>query len=145
LRRASYPTQLVFQALLDASPEHVYGVEMIETTGLPSGTIYPILDRLEHRDLVTSHWIPVQAGTQRRHRRYYSLTEEGRHVAQRETAEHRDALRLLLTRKAPDSAMRAHEPSAKSSSMFGEVEIDISRRSVSVAGEVISRAGRSGC
>jgi len=71
------PTQLVLHALL-GSPE-VYGAEVAAATHLPSGTIHPILARLEGLAWVESRWEdvdPSQAG--RPARRYYRLTAEGR-------------------------------------------------------------------
>ncbi|HEU4944867.1 MAG TPA: helix-turn-helix transcriptional regulator, partial [Solirubrobacterales bacterium] len=66
-----------------------------EATALPSGTVYPILRRLEGEGFVKSHWAEVESGSQRRRRRYYELTGEGRRAAQAATAEQRQALRLL--------------------------------------------------
>jgi DNA-binding PadR family transcriptional regulator len=96
LRRPSIATRLVFQAFLDSPSDETYGFELAEATGLPSGTIYPILHRLEEEGLVKGRWGHVEAGSQHRRRRYYELTGEGRRVAHRETAEQRQALRLLV-------------------------------------------------
>jgi DNA-binding PadR family transcriptional regulator len=87
--------KLVFQAFLDAPSDETYGFELAEATGLPSGTIYPILRDLEDDGLIKGRWAEVDAGTQRRRRRYYALTGEGRRVAHRATAEQREGLRLL--------------------------------------------------
>jgi PadR family transcriptional regulator len=87
--------RLVFQTFLDAPGDETYGFELSKATGLPSGTIYPILRRLEDEKLVKSRWMEVDAGTQRRKRRYYTLTAEGRRVANAATAEQRQALRLM--------------------------------------------------
>jgi DNA-binding PadR family transcriptional regulator len=86
---------LVFQAFLDAAGEETYGFELSQTTGLPSGTIYPILRRLEDQKLIKSRWAEVETETQRRKRRYYMLTVEGRRAAHTATVEQRQALRLL--------------------------------------------------
>ena len=94
-RKPSTPTKLVFQAFLDSPSEETYGFKLAEATGLPSGTIYPILRRLEDEGFVKSHWAEVDAGAQRRRRRYYELTGDGRRTAQIATAEQREALRLL--------------------------------------------------
>jgi PadR family transcriptional regulator PadR len=94
-RKPSIPTRLVFQTLLDAPSQETYGFELAEATGLPSGTIYPILRRLEDRGLVESRWELVEARSQRRRRRYYKLTGEGRRAAQEATVKERNALRLL--------------------------------------------------
>jgi PadR family transcriptional regulator, regulatory protein PadR len=94
-RKPSTPTRLVFQALLDVTGGETYGFEVAELTGLASGTIYPILRRLEADGLLTQRWAIVQTAEQPRRRRYYSLTAEGRRVANAATAEQRTALRLL--------------------------------------------------
>lgn len=94
-RKPSIPTRQIFQAFLDAPGDETYGFELAEATGLPSGTVYPILRRLEDEGFIKSHWVEIEGKTQRRRRRYYELTGEGRRVAQAATAEHRDALRLL--------------------------------------------------
>ena len=58
----------------------VYGYTIMETTGLPSGTVYPALRRLEGEGLIGSHWEHgFVAGDEKRPRRkYYELTVEGR-------------------------------------------------------------------
>lgn len=94
-RKLSTATQLVFQAFLDAPSDETYGFELAEATDLPSGTIYPILRRLEDEGFVKSRWVEVDTGSQRRRRRYYELTGEGRRAAQVATARSREALRLL--------------------------------------------------
>jgi PadR family transcriptional regulator PadR len=95
-RSPSIPTCLVFEAFLSAPCDESYGFELAEVTGLPSGTIYPILRRLESEGLIESHWAEVDAGGQQRRRRYYALTGEGRRAARQATEPKREALRLLL-------------------------------------------------
>jgi DNA-binding PadR family transcriptional regulator len=100
-RRPSTPTRLVFQAFLDAPSEETYGFELAEATGLPSGSLYPILRRLEDEGWLAARWEVVETGPQRRRRRYYRLTAEGRRVARGATAEQREALRLLAPGWSP--------------------------------------------
>jgi DNA-binding PadR family transcriptional regulator len=56
-----------------------YGFDILEATGLPSGTVYPILRRLEDAGLLRSRWEDVRAAReeQRPPRRYYQLTGTG--------------------------------------------------------------------
>ena len=55
-----------------------YGFDIMETTGLPSGTVYPILRRLEQGELIHSNWESGEAQElQRPQRRYYRLTRAG--------------------------------------------------------------------
>lgn len=77
--RMTLQTQLVLRALLaDPAGEH-YGLRVRDETGLPSGTVYPILARLEQCGWVASSWEdPVQHIAEGRpRRRYYRLTGEG--------------------------------------------------------------------
>jgi DNA-binding PadR family transcriptional regulator len=56
-----------------------YGFEIMETTGLPSGTIYPALRRLEKARLIRSDWESSAAEpSQGPPRKYYRATAEGR-------------------------------------------------------------------
>lgn len=102
-RRPSTATRLVFQAFLDAPGDETYGFELARATGLPSGTIYPILRRLEDDQLIRSRWAEVETKAQRRRRRYYELTAEGRRAAHAATVEQRQALRLLAPGLASES------------------------------------------
>lgn len=75
--RMTIPTQLVLQALVEA--DEAYGAELGARTRLPSGTVHPILARLEGIDWVVSRWEDIDPATEGRPaRRYYRLTEEGR-------------------------------------------------------------------
>jgi PadR family transcriptional regulator, regulatory protein PadR len=72
----TYPTALVLQAL--ASGFH-YGFDIMDATGLPSGTVYPILRRLDREGLLDSTW-EKQATAQKEQRpprRYYDITRAG--------------------------------------------------------------------
>ena len=72
------PTQLVLEALLDDPTRERYGLEIGETAGLRSGTVHPILARLEAYRWVTSRWEDVDASAEGRPpRRYYQLTADG--------------------------------------------------------------------
>jgi PadR family transcriptional regulator PadR len=58
-----------------------YGFDIMEKTGLPSGTVYPILRRLEKAQLIQSSWEGGDAQElQRPQRRYYRLTRAGDRV-----------------------------------------------------------------
>jgi PadR family transcriptional regulator, regulatory protein PadR len=100
-RKRSTQTQLVFQAFLDSPGDETYGFELAQATGLPSGTIYPILGRLADEGLVKSRWEEVETKAQRRRRRYYELTGEGRRAAQAATAKQSEALRMLIPGWSP--------------------------------------------
>jgi PadR family transcriptional regulator, regulatory protein PadR len=78
--RLTYPTALVLQALLDG---HHHGFDIMDATGLRSGTVYPILRRLDAEGCVRSRWEKegVARKEQRPPRRYYELTAGGRTIA----------------------------------------------------------------
>jgi PadR family transcriptional regulator PadR len=85
---STYPTTLVLHAL--ANGFH-YGFDVIDATGLASGTVYPILRRLEGENLVTASWEDAEIAheEQRPPRRYYELTAEGKAVLEAARARHR--------------------------------------------------------
>jgi PadR family transcriptional regulator PadR len=72
----TYQTALVLEAL--AAGRH-HGFDIMDATDLPSGTVYPILRRIEDEGLVRSKWEreSVAKHEQRPARRYYDLTSAG--------------------------------------------------------------------
>lgn len=72
----TYPTAL---ALVAISQGHRYGFDIMDATGLPDGTVYPILRRLESRGHLRGSWEDAaEAAAQGRPaRRYYQLTGAG--------------------------------------------------------------------
>ena len=56
-----------------------FGFDIMNVTGLTSGTVYPTLDRLEQAGLLKSHWeSEAQANADGRPaRRYFKLTASG--------------------------------------------------------------------
>ena len=76
--RMTIPTQRVLAALLDDSERELYGLEIGEAAELRSGTVHPILARLEGVGWLASRWEEIDpqiAG--RPARRYYRLTADG--------------------------------------------------------------------
>ncbi len=72
------PTQLVLRALLADPAQELYGVEIGTAAGLPSGTVHPILARLEGVGWLTSRWEEIDPRAEGRPaRRYYQLTPDG--------------------------------------------------------------------
>ena len=86
--RMTLQVQLVLGALLADPGREYYGLELCEMTGLPSGTIYPIMARLEQLGWAESSWEDparhVAEGRPRR--RYYRLTGEGAGLARQALA-----------------------------------------------------------
>ena len=77
--RMTQITALVLQAVASG---HRYGFDVMEACGLPSGTIYPALRRLEKAGLLRSGWEDADAAHAlgRPRRRTYALTPEGREI-----------------------------------------------------------------
>lgn len=69
-------TKRVLFCLLGAPNGELHGFELGRHAGLPSGTVYPILHRLEKARWITSYWGEAVHGSSRR-RRYYSLSALG--------------------------------------------------------------------
>jgi DNA-binding PadR family transcriptional regulator len=64
--------------LCAVSEGHCYGFEIMEATGLPSGTIYPALRRLEDARLIRSDFKAATVSErQGPPRRYYRVTAQG--------------------------------------------------------------------
>ena len=75
--KLSHTAAMILQAIHAGC---VYGFSVMETTGLPSGTVYPAMRRLERDDLIRSQWEQqsIADAGQRPLRKYYKLTRAGR-------------------------------------------------------------------
>ncbi|GAA1606835.1 hypothetical protein GCM10009804_73530 [Kribbella hippodromi] len=107
--RITVPVLKVLQVFIAAGPdEHLYGLALSEHTGLKSGTLYPVLARLERASWITSDWEevdPREAGRPRR--RYYHLTGLGRRAGTAELAKFgRPSLPPNRSRKVAPNAAR---------------------------------------
>ncbi len=82
--RLSHTAALILKAI---TLGYCFGLEVMEVTGLPSGTVYPALRRLERDLLVESRWESEADATakQRPARRYYQVTQGGKAAAQAAT------------------------------------------------------------
>jgi PadR family transcriptional regulator PadR len=72
----TYTTALVLDVIARG---YRYGFDIMDATGLPSGTVYPILRRLERARCLSAKWEAdnVAHRDQRPPRRYYELTAAG--------------------------------------------------------------------
>jgi PadR family transcriptional regulator, regulatory protein PadR len=86
----SFTMALILQALDNG---YRYGFEVMQVTGLASGTVYPALRRLEDAVLIKSKWEKqsVAQVEQRPARKYYEVTKTGKAAL----AEARSRFRLL--------------------------------------------------
>lgn len=75
-RFLTFTSGVILQAL---SNDLRYGFEIMDATGLPSGTVYPALRTLEHRQLVSARWEDEAEARSagRPARKYYQLTPAG--------------------------------------------------------------------
>jgi PadR family transcriptional regulator, regulatory protein PadR len=75
--KLSHTAAMILQAV---NAGYVYGFSVMEMTGLPSGTVYPAMRRLERDDLIRSHWEQqsIADTEQRPQRKYYKLTRGGK-------------------------------------------------------------------
>jgi DNA-binding PadR family transcriptional regulator len=92
--RLSPQTLQVLDAFLHSPTDWKYGYDISRSTGLKSGTLYPILMRLAERRLLETSWETVEAGKPPRH--LYRLTADGLRFARK----HRP-------RRATDGVVRA--------------------------------------
>ncbi|MGH3823761.1 MAG: PadR family transcriptional regulator [Pseudonocardiaceae bacterium] len=76
--RMTLPTQLVLRAMLEDPTQEMYGLQISQAAELPSGTIHPILARLEGCGWLESRWEDIDPAKEGRpRRRYYHLSSEG--------------------------------------------------------------------
>lgn len=76
--RMTLATQNVLLAFLSEPQVELFGREIAGHAKLASGTIYPILARLEGAGWLSSRWEEIDPTTEgRRPRRYYRLTPTG--------------------------------------------------------------------
>lgn len=91
----------VLRTFLNDVTEPRYGFELMQLTGLASGTLYPILARLEAAGWLTSHLEDIDPAIERRPaRRFYRINQAAAAVAQEE-------LTKLSRQLRPPSAQRS--------------------------------------
>lgn len=99
------PLERVLRVLLADPTGLHYGYDLMKAARLASGTLYPMLARLQQEGLVDSEWEeqrPDAGG--RPPRKYYRLTAEGARVARLELASAappRRGTRQIAARPAP--------------------------------------------
>lgn len=100
--RITLQTLQVLKVLLTDPLDEHYGLGISRESGLPTGSIYPILTRLETAGWVTSAWENINESEQgRRRRRYYRLTAEGAKSAHDEVANAHQLLSPAASRSGP--------------------------------------------
>lgn len=101
--RMTLATQMVLGFLLSDPSSERYGLDIGSATGLPSGTVHPILARLEGLGWVESRWEDIDPHEQGRpQRRYYRLSATGAESAR--TAIARAGRSIRRTQLRPGTA-----------------------------------------
>ena len=83
--RISPETLRVLECFLESPTGWHYGYELSRHTKLKSGTLYPILMRLEKHKLLEARWVATEDGVPPRHT--YRLTPNGLELARTQVAE----------------------------------------------------------
>jgi len=100
----TYSTAVILQSVDNG---YRYGFDIIDVTGLPGGTVYPALRRLEEAGHLISSWEKpsVARAEPRPPRKYYELTRSGREALS-------DAVkRYRLLEQTPPGRTRHPKPS----------------------------------
>jgi DNA-binding PadR family transcriptional regulator len=96
----SKPGRALLAALLEARERWSHGYELRSLTGIKSGTLYPLLLRLEAQGFLEAEWqAPAASGRPPRHA--YRLTAAGQRLARAEGGS--------LVQNSPPRALRARE------------------------------------
>jgi PadR family transcriptional regulator, regulatory protein PadR len=74
-RLPSVQAQSVLSLLADLHPQAAHGYQMTQSLGIPSGTLYPLLMRLQKAGLLEADWQDGEPGKPPRH--VYRLTALG--------------------------------------------------------------------
>jgi DNA-binding PadR family transcriptional regulator len=85
-----------------------YGFDIMDATGLPSGTVYPALRRMEDAGLVVSQWeSAVNAQKEQRPaRKYYELSKSGQRALAEAASRYRLTARETTRVGRPSTAKR---------------------------------------
>jgi PadR family transcriptional regulator PadR len=96
-RQLSLSTLAVLNAIANG---HRYGFEIMDVTNLASGTVYPILTRLDETALVRSKWEDSRAAQQEKRpaRRYYLITAAGEKALEEGISRYRALMPLAPAR-----------------------------------------------
>ena len=97
--RATGATLDVLEALL-LPDEELYGLKIAKTVDRPTGSVFPILARLEDLGWVVSEWEQGDPVTRGPRRRFYRLSPEGLAGARTMLEEHRAGRRTVGVRTA---------------------------------------------
>ena len=99
--KLSHTSAMILQAV---SAGYIYGYTVMEVTGLPSGTVYPALRRLERDQLIRSQWEreSIAEAELRPARKYYKLTRSGEVTLESSRKRYPLLAKLVPTEEVPD-------------------------------------------
>src|SRR5215468_7369360 len=97
----SHTSAMILQAIVAG---HIYGYTVMEVTGLPSGTVYPALRRMERDRLIRSQWErqALADAEQRPPRKYYQLSRGGETTLEASRQRYPLLARLIPTSEVKD-------------------------------------------
>ena len=101
----TYASAVILRAV---SNGYLYGFDIIDITGVPGGTVYPALRRLEEAGFLISKWEKqsISQSEPRPQRKYYELTRAGREALAEAVRRYR------LLDEAQTNKMRERKPSS---------------------------------
>jgi PadR family transcriptional regulator PadR len=77
--RLTHQSHVVLSVFLDDPAAELAGADLLDITGLFSGTLYPILMRFEQAGWLRSHWEKIDPSREGRpRRRLYRITPAGK-------------------------------------------------------------------
>ncbi len=102
----THATAVILQAVANG---YLYGFDIIDITGLPGGTVYPALRRLEEAGHLTSQWEKqsVAQAAPRPPRKYYELTRGGREALAEAVKRYRLLEQAQVSKKRTPKPSRA--------------------------------------
>ncbi len=102
----TYSTTVILQAVANG---YLYGFDIIDITGVPGGTVYPALRRLESAGYLASKWEEqsVAQAEPRPPRRYYELTRAGSEALAEAVKRYRFLEQTQLSKKHSPKPSRA--------------------------------------
>jgi DNA-binding PadR family transcriptional regulator len=102
----TYSTAVILQAVANG---YMYGFDIMDVTGMPGGTVYPALRRLEQAGNLVSKWEKpsIARSEPRPARKYYELTRAGREALADAVKRYRLLEQTQLHRKLDPKPSRA--------------------------------------
>jgi DNA-binding PadR family transcriptional regulator len=99
----SFSVTVILQTIANG---YQYGFDIMDVTGLPSGTVYPALRRLELAGLVKSKWEKhaIAQEEMRPPRKYYELTKAGKEALVEAASRYRLLEQTPLATREPKEA-----------------------------------------